>query len=262
MTFRSGPGATRTRDLLLRRQVPDVWHGLGRLEGLLFATTWRADGLGPVWLSLVVLASHCQNAMLRLLVLRARLARVDLPAPLAATVVPLVALLTLQQELAAADAGVAALAASDPALRHLDQVHAIGPVTAAAFVATLDDVTRFQGAHQVQAYLGLVPRERSSGERQHREALTKQGSRRVRWLLVEAAWRLRRSRHPAHAALQAWAARIEGRRGEAGGCGRRRASRRRDPLCAVARQLDLWDEGGAPWPGGDRGARRARRGSA
>jgi transposase len=186
--------------------------------------------------------------MLRLLVLRARLARVDLPAPLAATVVPLVALLTLQQELAAADAGVAALAASDPALRHLDQVHAIGPVTAAAFVATLDDVTRFQGAHQVQAYLGLVPRERSSGERQHREALTKQGSRRVRWLLVEAAWRLRRSRHPAHAALQAWAARIEGRRGK------------RVAVVAVARRVAgilfaLWRDSSTS---GTRGARPGR----
>ncbi|MGH7427619.1 MAG: transposase [Gemmatimonadales bacterium] len=36
---------------------------------------------------------------------------------------------------------------------------AIGPVTAVAFVATLDCVTRFTSAHQVAAYLGLTPRE-------------------------------------------------------------------------------------------------------
>jgi transposase len=166
-----------------------------------------------------------------------RLARVALPPALAATVAPLVALLgPLQQELAAADARVAALAASDAAVRHLDQVPGIGPVTAAAFVATLDDVTRFRNAHQVQAYLGLVPRERSSGERQHRGTITKHGSTRVRWLLVEAAWRLRRSRHPAHAALQAWAARIEARRGK------------RVAVVALARRLAgilyaLWRDG-------------------
>lgn len=167
----------------------------------------------------------------------ARLARVELPAPLAATLAPLLAVLApLQQELAAAEARVAALAASDAAIRHLDQVPGIGPVTAAAFVAALDDVTRFPSAHQVQAYLGLIPREHSSGERQHRGAITKQGNTRVRWLLVEAAWRLRRSRQPAHAPLQAWAARIEARRGK------------RVAVVALARRLAgilyaLWRDG-------------------
>jgi transposase len=109
-------------------------------------------------------------------------------------------------------------------------------VTAAAFVAALDDVTRFRSAHHVAAYLGLVPRERSSGERQQRGAITKHGSSRVRWLPVEAAWRLRRSRHPAHAPLQAWAARIEARRGK------------RVAVVALARRLTgilyaLWRDG-------------------
>jgi transposase len=166
-----------------------------------------------------------------------RLARVDLSPALAARLAPLVTLLQpLQQELTAAEARVAALATADPAVRHLDQVPGIGPVTAAAFVAALDDVTRFRSAHQVQAYLGLIPRERSSGERQHRGAITKQGNSRVRWLLVEAAWRLRRSRHPAHAPLQAWAARIEARRGK------------RIAVVALARRLAgilyaLWRDG-------------------
>jgi len=166
-----------------------------------------------------------------------RLARLALPPTLAAPVAPLVRLLDpLQPELAAAAARVAALAASDPAVRHLDQVPGIGPVTAAAFVATLDDVTRFRSAHQVEAYLGLVPRERSSGDQQHRGAITQRGNTRVRWHLVEAAWRIRRSRHPAHAPLQAWAARLEARRG------------RRVAAVALARRLAgilyaLWRDG-------------------
>jgi hypothetical protein len=81
-------------------------------------------------------------------------------------------------------------------------------------VATLDDAGRFQDAHQVMAYLGLVPSEKSSGERQHRGRITKAGSPRVRWLLVEAAWRVLRSRDPDAAPLQAWAGRVALRRGK------------------------------------------------
>lgn len=44
-------------------------------------------------------------------------------------------------------------------------VPGVGPVTAVAFIATLDDPKRFHGPKQVRAYLGLVPREYSSGEK-------------------------------------------------------------------------------------------------
>ena len=90
---------------------------------------------------------------------------------------------------------------------------AIGPVTAVAFVATLDDVRRFRTAHQVAGYLGLTPREYSSGERQQRGRISKTGSPRMRALLVEAGWRLLRATDPGAAPLRAWAERIAGRRG-------------------------------------------------
>jgi transposase len=90
----------------------------------------------------------------------------------------------------------------------------VGPVTALAFVAALDDVTRFQSAHQVQAYLGLVPSEYSSGDRRARGRITKRGDARMRWLLVEAAWRVLRSANPALAPLKAWANGIAARRGK------------------------------------------------
>jgi transposase len=90
----------------------------------------------------------------------------------------------------------------------------IGPVTATAFVATLDEITRFATAHQLEAYLGLVPSERSSGERQRRGRITKAGNTRMRWLLVEAAWRVLRSPRADAAPLRAWAERIALRRGK------------------------------------------------
>ena len=63
----------------------------------------------------------------------------------------------------------------------------MGPNTALAFVLTLGDVSRFRRGKQVASYLGLIPREDSSGGRQKLGAITKQGNRMLRSLLVEAA---------------------------------------------------------------------------
>src|SRR5437867_13223733 len=51
----------------------------------------------------------------------------------------------------------------------------------------MGDVSRFPRGKQVASYLGLIPREHSSGGRQKLGAITKQGNRMLRWLLVEAA---------------------------------------------------------------------------
>ncbi len=71
----------------------------------------------------------------------------------------------------------------------------------------------FAGPHQVEAYLGLVPSERSSGERQHKGRITKAGNSRARWLLVEAAWSILRSRRDDTEPLRRWAQRVALRRG-------------------------------------------------
>jgi len=63
----------------------------------------------------------------------------------------------------------------------------VGPNTALAFVLTLGDVSRFPRGKQGASYLGLIPREESSGGRQKLGAITKPGNRRVRSLRVEAA---------------------------------------------------------------------------
>src|SRR5947208_8192389 len=63
----------------------------------------------------------------------------------------------------------------------------VGPNTALAFVLTIGDVGRFPRGKQVASYLGLIPRGESSGRRQKPGAITKQGNRPVRALLVEAA---------------------------------------------------------------------------
>jgi transposase len=63
----------------------------------------------------------------------------------------------------------------------------VGPLTALAFVLIIGEADRFQCGKQVASYLGLVPLEDSSGNRRRLGHITKQGSSRLRFLLVEAA---------------------------------------------------------------------------
>jgi transposase len=145
----------------------------------------------------------------------AKLAAAPLPEATARELAPLVALLEpVNAAIADADRRLAALARESAPARLLQTMPMIGPVTALGFVAALDDINRFEGPHQVAAYLGLVPSEHSSGEQQHRGRITKRGDSRTRWLLVEAAWRIRRSKDPALAPLNMWADRIAARRGK------------------------------------------------
>lgn len=143
-----------------------------------------------------------------------RVSVLDAPPSLTPVLKPvLVALQALNEQIDAADQHLQKLTDSDRRVRLLRTLPGIGPITAAAFVAALDTAGRFQGPHQVQAYLGLVPREYSSGEHHQRGRLTKSGNGRGRWLLVEAAWRILRLRHPHTRGLCLWAERIAARRG-------------------------------------------------
>jgi transposase len=72
------------------------------------------------------------------------------------------------------------------ALRLMQQP-GVGPVTALAFVLTIGPVERFSKSKQVVSYLGLNPRESSSGGKQRLGSISKQGNSMMRWLLNEAA---------------------------------------------------------------------------
>ena len=123
-----------------------------------------------------------------------RLAAADLPDNMKTTLAPLHSLIeVLDDELAAADDRFAAIAAGDPALLRLTTLPGIGPITASAFVAALDDAARFRGARQVTSYLGLVPVEYSSGERQRRGRILRSAHPHLQSLLVQAAWRMWKS---------------------------------------------------------------------
>lgn len=64
----------------------------------------------------------------------------------------------------------------------------IGPLTAIRLVLEWGDVRRFKRKEQFASFLGLIPREYSSGEMEHKGHITKQGNRWVRSWLIESAW--------------------------------------------------------------------------
>jgi transposase len=168
-----------------------------------------------------------------------RIAALDLSESVRAELVPLFQILgPVNEQIAAADRQIAAVADADPAMALLATAPSIGPITASAIVATVDDVARFRSAHQFEAFLGPVPGERSSGEKRRIGRITKAGNSRVRYLLVEAGWRILRSKRDETAALRAWALAIAVRRGK------------RIAVVAVARRLAgiayaMWRDGRA-----------------
>lgn len=84
------------------------------------------------------------------------------------------------------------IAQSHPGVVLLMTIPGVGPRTAEAFVAHVDDVKRFARTNQVGSYFGLVPCQDASADRNRLGHITKDGPAAVRWLVAEAAWQGRR----------------------------------------------------------------------
>ena len=93
----------------------------------------------------------------------------------------------LDEQIDGLDQAVAQAAQKNEKARLLMTQPGVGPITSMAFVLTLGDVRRFPRGKQVASYLGLIPREYSSGGKQRLGSISKQGNRFMRMLLVEAA---------------------------------------------------------------------------
>ena len=166
----------------------------------------------------------------------ARYQALEVPTALRPVLDPLVrGLAALAPLIAAADAWAHETAHGDTVARRLMTAPGVGPITALSFQSTVDDVTRFRGPNAVSAYLGVVPYEASSGERQRRGSITKMGPTYIRAVLVQASGNVWRSPRGS-AALHAWAHRLAARRGK------------RIAIVALARRLTrilfaMWRDG-------------------
>ena len=83
---------------------------------------------------------------------------------------------------------------ASPASRRLAGIPGIGPITASALTATVGDARQFRSGRELAAWLGLVPRQASTGGKPRLGAISKQGDRYLRRLLVIGATAV--LRHP------------------------------------------------------------------
>jgi transposase len=155
----------------------------------------------------------------------ARCRALALPRALAHDLRPLLGMLDrVGARIAVADRAVRRCATADPIATRLMTAPGVGPIVALTYRAVLDDVSRFGDAQQVAAYVGLIPREDSSGTRHRKGSITKAGPSSLRVALIQAAWGVWRQRQ-GRAALHAWVERLAARRG------------RRIAIVALARRL-------------------------
>ena len=80
-----------------------------------------------------------------------------------------------------------------PTIGRLRCLRGVDTLTAVGLVAEIGDFAAFAHPKQLASYVGLVPSERSSGERRRQGGITQAGSGHARRLLVEAAWHYRRA---------------------------------------------------------------------
>lgn len=127
-------------------------------------------------------------------------------------VAPLLAVIrVLDSAIAELDRKLETLCAAEPVVLRLCTAPGVGLIVAAAFVSVIDEAKRFRHAHQVEAYLGLVPSEHTS-VRRRLGSITKQGNSYLRALLIQAAWCILRFKDEDPLAL--WARAVAQRRGK------------------------------------------------
>lgn len=171
--------------------------------------------------------------------------KANVSAQLQQQVAPLVKVLeTLEPQVAKADEYLAAVSSMEPAVQLLQTAPGVGPILAASMVSVVDDPKRFDTAHEVESYLGLVPSENTSVKRRL-GSITKQGNSYLRAVLIQASWTILRSRRSNP--LKTWAKKVQERRGK------------RVAVVALARRLAgvlwaMWYENAAFDPGKVRSA--------
>ena len=98
------------------------------------------------------------------------------------------------------------------ASRRLAQIPGIGPMTASALVATIGDAKQFKNARQLAAWLGLVPRQHSSGGKPMLLGISKRGDAYLRTLLIHGARSVIRIAERKAEDAQDWLIQLIGRR--------------------------------------------------
>lgn len=149
----------------------------------------------------------------------------DAAVPLPAAVCTLVAAIldevrTLEERIGGIDQQLTRVARTDPVAQRLQQVPGVGVITSTALMGAVGHIHAFRRGRQFANWLGLTPRESSSGTRRHLGRISKRGDVYLRYLLTHgaravllAARRAARLRPQALTPVQRWAVEVAARRG-------------------------------------------------
>jgi transposase len=160
----------RVRELLIRQRTMLVNALRGHLAEFGFVTRQGLAGVG----TLIALVED-QDAEL-------------LPPLAQAALLPIVGQLReVHEKISEMDSQIHAWHRSNELSRRLETIPGIGPITASAIVATVTDATLFKSGRQLAAWIGLVPRQNSSGGKDRLGRISKQGDPYLRRLLVVGA---------------------------------------------------------------------------
>jgi len=118
----------------------------------------------------------------------------------------------LAKSIKAFEVEIVAHARSDATARRLATIPGIGPITASLIAATVVDISLFKTARQFAAWLGLVPRQNSTGGKTRLGRITKAGNREIRKLLVLGATSMVGHAEGWHSAVGGWLRNILQRR--------------------------------------------------
>src|SRR5271170_6862726 len=119
-----------------------------------------------------------------------------------------VQLRNLDEAIARLERTIAKLARKDETARRLMSIPGFGPITASAMAATIQDTSGFAGPREFAAFLGLTPKQNSSGGKQKLGRISKMGNRNLRKLLVVGAHAVLFHRKPHTDPLRMWAKKL------------------------------------------------------
>ena len=219
-------------ELLAADYIPEVWvpdeatrqlrHAVSRRRALVQQQTRQRNRIQAVLQRNMV---ECPMTDVFGVAGRTWLANVDLkPNERAEVDSDLRVLAVMEQEVKCVDDDIAILVVHDQRVRRLLTIPGVGITTAAAVVAVVGDVTRFERPTKLVGYFGLDPKVRQSGDQPYRTGhISRQGQAHARGLLIEAAHATVRVPGPFRAFYQ----RVQARRGK------------QVALVAVARKLTV-----------------------
>jgi transposase len=120
--------------------------------------------------------------------------------------------ISIGAEIGSIDKNILAWHRSCEASRRLAEIPGIGPIVATALVAEIGDWKAFSSGRNLAAWIGLVPKQHTTGGKDRLGSITKQGNRYLRWLLVVGATAVIRYAQKHGTKNRPWLARLMERR--------------------------------------------------